>query len=94
MSEEDSIEDEILRPAWKRIARYLGDWMIALAFTALGFWLISTWRTPSLPDTAPEWRLEDLDGGLVQLSDYEGKTVVLNFWATWCKPCLMKYWSL
>lgn len=31
---------------------------------------------------------EDLDGNPVQLSDYEGKRVFLNYWATWCKPCI------
>lgn len=87
--EEDSTE-EIVKPMWKRVARYLGDWAIALAFTALGFWLISTWRAPNLPDMAPSWQLETLDGEKVTLADYKGKTVVLNFWATWCKPCLME----
>ncbi|MFC4303680.1 peroxiredoxin family protein [Cohnella boryungensis] len=36
---------------------------------------------------APEVELTDLQGKAVRLSDYRGKTVVLNFWATWCKVC-------
>ncbi len=37
--------------------------------------------------TAPDFTLEGLDGSPVHLSDFRGKTVLLNFWATWCPPC-------
>jgi peroxiredoxin len=36
---------------------------------------------------APEFELKSLDGRQVRLSDYRGKAVLLNFWATWCAPC-------
>ncbi|WP_077211241.1 redoxin domain-containing protein [Bacillus dakarensis] len=36
---------------------------------------------------APDFELTTLEGETVRLSDYQGKKVILNFWATWCPPC-------
>lgn len=38
-------------------------------------------------DEPPNFELETLDGQAVKLSDYKGKKVILNFWASWCPPC-------
>ena len=36
---------------------------------------------------APDFKLKDLNGKVVSLSDFKGKNVYVNFWASWCPPC-------
>lgn len=65
--------------------------MIALLTAMAGWPAFDGWgmgsRVPAVGMEVEDFQLTDLDGKPQSLGQYRGKIVLLNFWATWCKPC-------
>jgi len=58
-----------------------------LLAATLGILLIPAAGPSAEPQTLPDFSLPSLEGKTVSLHDFTGKTVVLNFWASWCDSC-------
>lgn len=73
---------------------------LMLVFFSAGFLyprLSASYSAPQAPveanpvETAPDFEVTDAAGNAVKLSDKFGKPIVINFWATWCRYCVMEF---
>lgn len=60
---------------------------LAILFTAIDSYAINWLSGSMIGESAPDFTLKDLKGNKVTLSSFRGKSVFLNFWATWCPFC-------
>ena len=62
--------------------------IVAVGAFTLGSSLFSKTEIPRIGTKAPNFTLQQMDGTKASLADYQGKVIILNFWGTYCPPCV------
>jgi cytochrome c biogenesis protein CcmG/thiol:disulfide interchange protein DsbE len=89
------MDNQTLDPTIEKQSRGVPTWVAVLAFVvlaaflvALGLGLRNSSRGPiAIGQKVPDFSLTTFDGQTYNTAELKGKVVVVNFWASWCKPC-------
>lgn len=67
----------------------IGAFVVIIALVVGGYFVYQSRQSPPVDvgSPAPDFNFPTLKGGQAKLSDYRGKVVLINVWATWCNPC-------
>lgn len=76
-----------MRKKWLQVVILLGI-VIVGGYVIIGGIVNKDSGVLKVGDQAPDFTLTNLDGQVVQLSDYRGQPIMLNFWGTFCEPCV------
>lgn len=77
----------VFQNASKLIALILILCFLGIMYLAIFSKKTTVKHSPLIGTHAPQFTLETFDGEKIKLSDFKGKTVILNFWSSWCIPC-------